>query len=147
MPEAGEKTETVQYSSDGHYYLVARIGQGKFPDGGMVWLETLTHPLPIGEEWHTPNLFGAAVIRGRDYWRRFTRARLLIGQQTEIVATAVLVRDYAEFAWWTPGLQEAWAEADGLHEAVDELRRLQLCETGEGEGEQARGKKHHGSKD
>ena len=61
----------------------------------------------------------------------FTHARLSIGQQTEIVATAVLVRDYAEFAWWTPGLQEAWAEAEGLHQAVTEPRRLQVREKGD----------------
>src|SRR5216684_542852 len=72
--------EVVQFSSDGAYYLVPRIGVEKFPQGGMIWLETATHPLPVGQEWHTPNLFGAAVMRERDYWRRFTRGRLLLGR-------------------------------------------------------------------
>ena len=121
--------EVVQFSSDGAYYLVPRIGVEKFPQGGMIWLETATHPLPVGQEWHTPNLFGAAVMRGRDYWRRFTRGRLMPGAQKLIAAGDVLIRDYIDAAWWTPGLEEAWAEADGLHEAVEELR-LHVSEAG-----------------
>src|SRR5260370_6140169 len=109
--------EVVQFSSDGAYYLVPRIGVEKFPQGGMIWLETATHPLPVGPEWHTPNLFGAAVMRGRDYWRRFTRGRLLLGAQKLIATGDVLIRDYIDAAWWTPGLEEAWAETEGLHEA------------------------------
>ena len=118
-----ERLEIIQFSGDGRYYLVPRIGREKFPGGGMVWLETATHPLPVGHEWHTPNLFGAAVIRGRNYWRRFTRAHLYLEkEQKELPADDLLVRDYADFAWWTPGLEEAWAEADASHEAVAELR-------------------------
>ena len=122
--EEVETVEIVQFSSDGAYYLVPRIGAEKFPQGGMIWLETATHPLPVGREWHTPNLFGAAVMRGRDYWRRFTRGRLLSGAQKPIAAGDVLIRDYIDAAWWTPGLEEAWVEAHGLHEAVEDLRRL-----------------------
>ena len=118
-----EKLEVVQFSSDGAYYLVPRIEAEKFPQGGMIWLETTMHPLPVGREWHTPNLFGAAVMRGRDYWRRFTRGRLLLGAQKWVAGSDVLVRDYADAAWWTPGLEEAWMEADGLDEAVRELHR------------------------
>ncbi len=125
--------EVVQFSSDGAYYLVPRIGVEKFPQGGMIWLETATHPLPVGQEWHTPNLFGAAVMRGRDYWRRFTRGRLLPGAQTSIAAADVLIRDYIDAAWWTPGLEEAWAETEGLHEAVQEMHRAESeAESGHG---------------
>jgi hypothetical protein len=130
-----EKLEVVQFSGDGAYYLVPRIGAEKFPQGGMIWLETATHPLPVGQEWHTPNLFGAALMRGREYWRRFTRARLLLGAQKTIAASDVLLRDYIDAAWWTPGLEEAWAEAEGLHEAVEELRRLHEGDKAESEAE------------
>ncbi len=119
------RREVVQFSSDGAYYLVPRIGAEKFPQGGMIWLETATHPLPVGPEWHTPNLFGAAVMRGRDHWRRFTRGRLMPGAQKPIAAGDVLIRDYIDAAWWSPGLEEAWAEADGLHEAVQETHRTE----------------------
>src|SRR5258708_34691238 len=115
--------EVVQFSSDGAYYLVPRIGVEKFPQGGMIWLETATHPLPVGQEWHTPNLFGAAVMRGRDYWRRFTRGRLLPGAQKVIAAGDVLIRDYIDAAWWTPGLEGALAETEGLPEAGQGMDR------------------------
>jgi hypothetical protein len=138
--EEVEKVEVVQFSSDGAYYLVPRIGTEKFPQGGMIWLGTATHPPPVGLEWHTPNLFGAAVMRGRDYWRRFTRGRLLPGAQKPIAAGNVLIRDYIDAAWWTPGLEEAWVEAHGLHEAmheaVEEVRRLR------GESESDSGDEH-----
>jgi hypothetical protein len=118
--EEVEEVEVVQFSSDGAYYLVPRIGMEKFPADGMIWLETTTHPLPVGQEWHTPNLFGAAIMRGRDYWRRFTRGRLLLGAQKSIAASDVLLRDYIDAAWWTPGLEEAWVEIQGLKEALAE---------------------------
>jgi hypothetical protein len=133
--EQVEKVEVVQFSSDGAYYLVPRIGAEKFPQGGMIWLETAMHPLPVGQEWHTPNLFGAAIMRGRDYWRRFTRGRLLLGAQKSIAGGDVLIRDYIDAAWWTPGLEEAWAEADGLHEAIEEMRRMHGVEKAEPEAE------------
>ena len=114
------RREVVQFSSDGAYYLVPRIGAEKFPQGGIIWLETATNPLPVGHEWHTPNLFGAAVMRRRDYWRRFTRGRLLLGAQKSIAAGDVLIRDYIDAAWWTPGLEEAWVELHGLKEALVE---------------------------
>ena len=136
--------EIVQFSSDGAYYLAPRIGAEKFPQGGMIWLETTTHPLPVGQEWHTPNLFGAAVMRGRDYWRRFTRGRLLPGVQKSVAAGDVLIRDYAGASWWTPGLEEAWAEADGLHESVEEVRgRVSEAES---EHEHDGGGHHRGKK-
>ena len=133
--EEAEQVEVVQFSSDGAYYLVPRIGAEKFPQGGMIWLETATHPLPVGQEWHTPNLFGAAVMRGRDYWRRFTRGRLMPGAQKPIAAGDVLIRDYIDAAWWTPGLEEAWAETEGLHEAAQEMYRERAeSETDSGHG-------------
>jgi hypothetical protein len=141
--EVGNAEEVVQFSSDGAYYLVPRIGAEKFPQGGMIWLETATHPLPVGREWHTPNLFGAAVMRGRDYWRRFTRGRLLPGAQKPMAAGDVLIHDYIDAAWWAPGLEEAWAEAEGLHEAVEELRRLHVSEA---ESEHDGGGHHKGKK-
>jgi hypothetical protein len=141
--EVKNAEEVVQFSSDGAYYLVPRIGAEKFPQGGMIWLETATHPLPVGQEWHTPNLFGAAVMRGRDYWRRFTRGRLLPGAQKPMAAGDVLIHDYIDAAWWAPGLEEAWAEAEGLHEAVEELRRLHVSEA---ESEHDGGGHHKGKK-
>jgi hypothetical protein len=138
--------EVVQFSSDGAYYLVPRIGAKKFPQGGMVWLETTMHPLPVGQEWHTPNLFGAAVMRGRNYWRRFTRGRLLLGAQKSVAAGDVLIRDYIDAAWWTPGLEEAWAEADGLHETVRELHREQAESAAESRHEHEGGGHHKGNK-
>src|ERR1700730_12640713 len=85
--------EVVQFSSDGAYYLVPRIGAEKFPQGGMIWLESATHPLPVGRESHRPNLFVAPGIRGRDYWRRFPRGRLLLGAQKPMAAGDVLIHD------------------------------------------------------
>ncbi len=79
-------------------------------------------------------------MRGRDYWRRFTRGRLLLGAQKLIAAGDVLIRDYIDAAWWTPGLEEAWAETEGLHEAVQEMHRTESEAESEGGGHHKRKK-------
>ena len=98
---------TVLFNGDGTYYCCPAVAR----DGAM-WLSVDTFPLPVGPEWRYPNTFGVALMRGRDYVRRFTRMRLTAGRTEAVAPDAALVADWRAAAWWTPGLAEAWAELD-----------------------------------
>ena len=107
---------TVLLNSDATYYCVPAVGR----EGG-IWLTVETFPKPVGPEWRYPNTFGVALIRGRDYVRRFTRMRLTAGRTETLAADAALVADWRTASWWTPGLEEAWAELERLVEALSVL--------------------------
>lgn len=104
-PITGEAT--VLLNRDGTYYCVPAVAR----EGGL-WLSVATFSKPVGPEWRYPNTFGVAVMRGRDYVRRFTRSRLTAGRTEQHRAESPLVADWCDAAWWTPGLEEAWARLD-----------------------------------
>jgi hypothetical protein len=99
---------TILLDSDGNYYCVPGVTR----EGG-IWLSVATFPKPVGQEWRYPNSFGVAIMRGRDYVRRFTRMRLVAGRTETTTADASLVEDWRDASWWSPGLDEAWSELDG----------------------------------
>jgi hypothetical protein len=107
------KTVQVVFSSDQSYFCVPEVAR----DGGL-WLSVKTYPLPLSEMWRFPNTFGMAVMRGRDYARMFTRNPLREGKTEPVPADDPLVADWHDASWWTPGLEEAWAECEGLREAL-----------------------------
>jgi len=113
---------TVLLNSDGTYYCCPAVAR----DGAM-WLSVATLPKPIGPEWRYPNTFGVALIRGRDYVRRFTRMRLTAGRTETVAPDAVMVADWRAASWWTPGLEEAWAELDAHQSAAATLKQVQFA--------------------
>ena len=92
-------------SSGGQFYAVL----GTHRECG-IWLSLQKHPLPVPSEWHRPGDTFAAVMRGRDYYRIGASAPQHSNSTKSITADDELVKDYFDAAWWTPGLQEAWAE-------------------------------------
>jgi hypothetical protein len=100
---------TMLLSADGTYYCCPAV-----PRDGALWLSVATYPKPVGPEWRYPNHFGVALVRGRDYVRRFTRMRLRAGRTEMLAANADLVLDWINAAWWTPGLEEAWDALDAV---------------------------------
>jgi hypothetical protein len=120
----------ILYSAGGQFYVVPEIRR----ECG-IWLSVARYPLPVPNEWHRPGLTVAAVIRGRDYWRIGAHAPQYTDGSKAIDNEDELVRDYADAAWWAPGLQEAWAECQGMREAmyeanqqIEELSRMHVCE-------------------
>ncbi len=105
---------TVLLNSDGNYYCCPAV-----PREGALWLSVETFPKPVGPEWRYPNTFGVALIRGRDYVRHFTRMRLTAGRTETVSADTGMVADWRAASWWTPGLEEAWAELDALQTGSD----------------------------
>jgi hypothetical protein len=88
-----------------------------------LWLSVEKHPLPVGPEWHRPDSIAACVMRGRDYYRvGMFRPSHTNGSEAR-PPDDELVRDYRDAAWWTPGLEEAWAESDGYKLALAEAQR------------------------
>lgn len=109
-----------------------------------IWLSVEKLPLPVATLWHAPGPSFAAMMRGRDYYRIGSILLQHPGPIESIASDDELIRDYIDAVWWTPGLEEAWAEAQGFKEAVEtargEISRLQgqisrlsqlhICEAG-----------------
>lgn len=98
---------TILLNSDGTYYCCPGVARD-----GALWLSVDVFPKPVNPEWRYPNTFGVALIRGPDYVRRFTRMRLSVGRTEAVASDAALVADWKAASWWTPGLEEAWAQLD-----------------------------------
>lgn len=120
----------IIYSAGGRFYAIPSSGR----EVG-IWLSVEREPLPVSALWHAPGIAFAAVMRGRDYYRVGTIVPQHEGPTELIECDSQLARDYADAAWWTPGLEEAWAEADGMREAMDSARveisrlsQLHVCE-------------------
>jgi|SRR5208283_1375520 len=105
---------TVLLNSDGNYYCCPAA-----PREGALWLSVETFPKPVKPEWRYRNTFGVALIRGRDYVRHFTRMRLTAGRTETVSADTGMVADWRAASWWTPGLEEAWAELDAFQTGSD----------------------------
>jgi hypothetical protein len=118
MAEQLSKTVDIQYSRDGDFYCIPAIVR----DGGF-WLSVAPYSLPVASEWKLPGIRGMAIMRGRDYARKFERMPLFPGRLEAIAADSALVADWKDASWWTPGLEEAWAECEGLHLAVAQHER------------------------
>ncbi len=77
-----------------------------------LWLSLERYPLPVPKEWRRPGATCACVMRGRNYYRLATLGPQHTNVTKAIAADDELIRDYRDAAWWTPSLQEAWAELD-----------------------------------
>jgi hypothetical protein len=118
---AGPSTSSelqIIYSAGGQFYAIAGVKR----ECGL-WLSLAKHPLPVATEWHRPGSSFAAVMRGRDYWRIGQHAVLHTDGSKAVSIDDDLVRDYQDASWWTPGLEEAWAESEGFRLAVEEASR------------------------
>jgi hypothetical protein len=113
---------TIIFSADGHYYAIPSVRECG------LWLSMAKHPLPVPPEWHYPASLCACVMRGRDYYRIGVYGPQRDGGSKPIRAEHELVKDYRDAAWWTPGLEEAWVEAQGLGEALAQATKLHVCE-------------------
>lgn len=107
----------IAYNHAGDYYAIAGIREC------AIWLSVEKYPLPVPHDMHRPGTVVACIMRGRDYYRigQFGPA----SQGPVIAATenqAELIDDYRDAVWWTPGLEEAWAELDGMHIAMCEAQ-------------------------
>jgi hypothetical protein len=109
----------IVFSQDRTYYCAPEVKR----DGTWLWLGVEKCPLPVPMELQAPGLSGAAVMRGRDYWRRFTRIPPRPGVEEMVAADDEHVSDYRAAVWWTPGIEEAWVEAEGFKAALDEGKR------------------------
>ena len=98
----------ISYSLDGKLYAMEGIREC------ALWMSVEKHPLPVPDGWHRPGIVMAAIMRGRDYYRICQFAPTSLGQRVTIDEDSELVTDYREAAWWTPGLEQAWAEIDKL---------------------------------
>jgi hypothetical protein len=110
----------IVYSSSGDFYAVIGVRECG------IWLSIAKHPLPVPPEWHRPGVAMACLIRGRDYYRVCTVTPQNGTQPKFISADDELVKDYREAAWWTPSLEEAWTEIQGLNEALCEATKLRV---------------------
>lgn len=104
----------IVLSADRAWYCVPGIERE-----GALWLGVEEYPMPVPPQLHHPGMAGAVIMRGRSYWRRFTIAPMRQGEQKSIPVSDPMVADYRDACWWAPGLEGAWAEADGFKAALD----------------------------
>ena len=102
----------IIFSAGGQFYAIPDVKR----ECGL-WLSLAKHPLPVPNEWHRPGLSFAAVMRGRGYWRIGHHAPMHTDGSKAVSIDDELVRDYRGASWWTPGLEEAWAESTRRSEA------------------------------
>ncbi|HZP46272.1 MAG TPA: hypothetical protein VFB15_11545 [Candidatus Binataceae bacterium] len=103
----------IQYNGDGTYYCVPQVVR----ECGM-WLSVAKRDLPVARALRRPAAHGAVVMRGRDYYREFTRLAFANGRVEVVDADHELVADWRDAAWWTPGLQESWQELEARPSAA-----------------------------
>jgi hypothetical protein len=115
------KEVQIILSAGGQFYAIPEVKR----ECGL-WLSIAKHPTPVPTEWHRPVLSFAAVMRGRDYWRIGHHAPLHTAGSKAVSIDDELMRDYRDASWWSPGLEEAWAESQGLKLALEESQRLAL---------------------
>jgi len=106
----------IIFSAGGQFYAVTGAGCERH-----LWLGVDKHPLPVPLEWHRPGLVCACVMRGRSYYRIAAFGPQHSGGSKSVSIDDELVKDYRDAAWWTPGLEEAWVELQGLREAFNTL--------------------------
>ena len=126
MSEQLIKEVQIVLSAGGQFYAVLDI-----PRTCGLWLSIATHPLPVPSEWHRPGLTFAAIMRGRDYYRVGAYSPQHQDGSRSVPIDDELVKDWCDAAWWTPGLEEAWVEIQGMKEAFAEATRLHVCESKE----------------
>ncbi len=118
MSEQVTREMQIIFSAGGQFYAVPEVRR----ECG-IWLAMEKRPLPVPLEWRRPGSVCAAVMRGRDYYRVAIFGPQHSDGSKAIAADNELVVDYRDAAWWTPGLEEAWAEADGFKLALNEAGR------------------------
>jgi len=94
-------------------------------------------------DWRRPDMVCACVMRGRDYYRVGIRGPQHSGGSQAISLDDELVKDYRDAAWWTPGLEEAWVELQGMKEAMERATKADIARwEGEGGGSSQKKGKH-----
>ena len=117
MTEEVRRATIIQKSADGTWYATAGRSDG-------IWLSVETFPLPVPDELKRPDIWGAAVIPGRDYWRRFSRAPMRPGEQVPIDAESAIVQDYLECGAWSSLLEALLDENAAQDEEIGKLHEL-----------------------
>jgi hypothetical protein len=105
----------IMFSGGGQFYLIPEIKRDC-----MLWLSITKRPLPVPSEWRRPGSLCACVMRDRGYYRLGSFELQAAGVVKAISLDDELVKDYGDAAWWTPGLEEAWVELQGMKEAMAE---------------------------
>ena len=130
MSETITREVQIIFSAGGQYYAVLDILRTC-----GAWLSIDKRPLPVPGEWHRPGTTFAAVMRGRDYYRIGVYGLQRQDGSKSVPLDDELVKDWCDASWWTPGLEEAWAEADGMAAAmceaqrqIKELSAMHVCE-------------------
>lgn len=113
MAERVIREVQLVFSAGGLFYAVLDI-----PRTCGLWLSIEKHPLPVPNEWHRPGLTFAAIMRGRDYFRIGAYSPQHTDGSKSLPLDDELVRDWCDASWWTPGLEEAWGEIQGMREAL-----------------------------
>jgi hypothetical protein len=108
-PEQLVREVQIVLSAGGQFYAVLDI-----PRTCGLWLSIAKYPLPVPPEWHRPGNSFAAVMRGRDYYRVGVYGPQHQDGSRSVPIDDELVKDWRDTSWWTPGLQESWAEIDSL---------------------------------
>ena len=108
----------IIFSAGRQFYAVPEVHR----ECGL-WLSVETHPLPVPSEWRRPGSTCLVVMRGRDYYRIGVFGPQHTDGSKSVSADDALVQDWRDAAWWTPGLQEAWVELQGLKEAFAEAEK------------------------
>jgi hypothetical protein len=107
MSEIITREVQIVLSAGGQFYAVLDI-----PRTCGLWLSIAKHPLPVPPEWHRPGNSFAAVMRGCDYYRVGVYGPQHQDGSRSVPIDDELVKDWCDAAWWTPGLEEAWAQIE-----------------------------------
>ena len=124
----------IIYTVDRKFYVIPAASREC-----SFWLSVESYPLPVPIEWHRPGLTFACVFPRRDHYRIGSGGPGRPGSTEQIQDDSQLVADYREAVWWTLGLEEAWAELDGMRIAMCEAQRQIEELTGPGKKEKGRG--------
>jgi len=142
MTDMSNEVEII-FTVGRQFYAVLRgpagpAGAAPLRECGL-WLSIEKKPLPVPSDWRRPDMVCACVMRGRDYYRVGIRGPQHSGGSQAISLDDELVKDYRDAAWWTPGLEEAWVELQGMKEATKaDIARWE----GEGGGSSQKKGKH-----
>ncbi len=113
----------IIFSTGGEFYAVPEIRREC-----SLWLSVEKHRLPVLVEWHRPDSICACIMPNRHYYRIGMFRPLHMGRSESASIDDERVRDYRDAAWWTPGLEEAWIELQGMKEALARAAKLHVRE-------------------
>jgi hypothetical protein len=110
----------IIYSAGRQFYAIPEVRR----ECGL-WLSIEPYPLPVPAEWRRPDSICACIVRGRDYYRIGMFRPMHTDGSEAVNADDPRVSDYAHAAWWTPGLEEAWATAGAMSATMVAARQIE----------------------